>query len=448
MSVVLPKEIQYTTLPILPSGAQSIECAISPINCASVDCTTSGGVLQFDIASRGFLQQSSMYLKYKYAITSGTAGDVCKIRSTPATAAFAKLELIANSTTIETIANYHVIENMKTNCSMSPAGKHGVAGYMGWRSENEGAAVTLEGMDGRHLLTTATGGINGGIGESGYMAFPVSCLLTKADKMFPLGLGPPIRLQFTMAGINDVFGTCVAATIDNALFVPVVTVGILPTAFTISDITLCYTLCDLGSDVENMIKSQGEKILIKSESFMSSSQTVPTGSLGMLDLSYSMRLASCKSLFLHSSSSGINGIFDSFNIAGAAGDYLFLINSKSYPARPINVTNRTYLLELKKAISSIFDTSMNQFSISNSEIKNLAASSTIAVPSKVYIGVNTEILPSNLVLLSGTSTNNSQIIARINIGTATVSVFNCSLLANFDAVLELDPITKTLICRQ
>ena len=69
MSMTLPSELQYSSLPSLPSGSQSYEQFSIPVNGASFKIE-SGNMLQFDLVSRGYLVPDSVYLSYKYAIVS------------------------------------------------------------------------------------------------------------------------------------------------------------------------------------------------------------------------------------------------------------------------------------------------------------------------------------------------------------------------------------------
>jgi hypothetical protein len=105
------------------------------------------------------------------------------------------------------------------------------------------------------------------------------------------------------------------------------------------------------------------------------------------------------------------------------------------------------LMELKKVVGSIFDKN-NNFSINSVEWGRTAATATIIAPGKTYYGVNCQLLPSNNVLLSGSSTQNSPITVRLNISTATTVLYNCSLICNFDAIIEIDPANKNAVVRQ
>jgi hypothetical protein len=437
MSVILPRELQYTdTLPVLPSGVQNMEQSLSPVNGSSFSCATAGAVIQWDLPARGYAVPDSFYLRYKYTIT---ATGESKIRGTPVYAPFQKCETIFGSQTVESINNFHVVQNMITNTTLNVAQKYGQQANLGYRLDTD-ATPTLEGLDGRHCETNETGSFAG----------PLSNLLSNAEKLVPLGMMPTVRVQLTLDSVANIFAPISSAiTLNAELGLASAAASVVPTDFVLSEVLLCYTMIDFGADVDNLVRNMGDKLLIKSQSFTNSTSTVASGTVGSIELVYSQRLASVKSLFLHNSSTSLNGIFDSFDIT-TAGDYQFSIAGKYYPPRPINAssTKTGIMMELKKALGSLADKN-NNFSINIGEFNRvLGTASTVHSPSKCYIGCNTELLPSNGVLLSGTSTQSSPITVRINITTATAAVASCSLIACYDAIIEVSPLDKQAIVRQ
>jgi hypothetical protein len=99
-------------------------------------------------------------------------------------------------------------------------------------------------------------------------------------------------------------------------------------------------------------------------------------------------------------------------------------------------------LELKKAVGSLYD-KHNSMSINTQEFLTLGTASSIHNPAKVYYGVNTEQLQSNSVLLSGVSTQNTPITARLNVSTALAAPVSATLISAFDVLLEIDPSDKS-----
>ena len=413
-----------------------MEQSLSPVNGSSFSCANSGTVVQWDLPARGYAVPDSFYVKYKYAITSTAKS---KMRGTPVYTAIQKCETIFGSQTVESINNYNVVQNMLTNCSLNVAQKYGQQANLGFRLDYDGTP-TMEGLDGRNCNTI----------ESGSFSAPLSNLLSNAEKLVPLGMMPTVRVQLTLDSVANIFAPIQAPTnADVAAGISVTDATVVPTDFVISEFLLCYTMIDFGPDVDNVVSTMGDKLLIKSQSFTNSTSTINAGTVGSIELVYSQRLASVKSLFLHNSSTSINGIFDAYEIT-TGGDYQFSIAGKYYPPRPINATagKTGIMMELKKACGSLADKN-NNFSINTNEFNRiLGNASSVVIPAKCYIGCNTELLPSNGVLLSGTSTQSSPITARINITTATAAVVSASLICCYDAIIEVSPLDKSAIVRQ
>ena len=107
-------------------------------------------------------------------------------------------------------------------------------------------------------------------------------------------------------------------------------------------------------------------------------------------------------------------------------------------------------MELKKAMGSIYDKN-NSFSIDTNEFNMvIGTASTPANPAKCYIGCNTEILPSNGVILSGVSTQGTAITARINFVAATpaATTATVTLITCYDAIIEIIPASKSAVVNQ
>ena len=285
------------------------------------------------------------------------------------------------------------------------------------------------------------------------LSFPLkNILLGSAEKLIPLGLMPAVRVQFSLDAINTVFLPNTAAIVGDpntaTLAQPAL---VLPDTVDLSDFQLCFSMIDFGSEVDDIVKSMGEKIYIKSSSFTNSSSALAANAAGTLELVYNQRLASIKSMFLFATSNAsINGLFDSYNLS-ARSEYSFNIAGKVYPPRPI--TSENTIMELKKAVGSLQDKT-NSMSINPLEFsRTLGDAATFIAPAKFIVGISTEVLPRHAavgssVLLSGVSTQSSPISVRINIPTATPVLSNISLICSYDALIEIDHATKSAYVRQ
>jgi hypothetical protein len=202
----------------------------------------------------------------------------------------------------------------------------------------------------------------------------------------------------------------------------------------------------MGGNVENMVRSMGDKIYIKSQSFSSSSNTLASATTGYIELIYNQRYASVKALIAVNgctAAATVNRVFDSVDITTNNGEYSFSVGGVIYPQKALSsLVNRAAIVqELRSALGSIYDRN-NSFSISGVEFAyNSGSTTTAAAPGKFYVGTSTSKLDSDS-LLTGISTQNSPISYRISTGTATAQVHTITLIVNYDALFEIDTVNR------
>lgn len=427
--VVLPKEIAYSpSLNALPE-CTSQEIVLAPVNGAKFG-PSDGQLIQFDLPSRGYLDPSSIYIRYNVTHSSSTSTDRFSVRATPVYTYFAKLETLFGSSIVESINQYGQVCNMWTNLQMDIGMKYGMQTAYGW---SQTSTPSIEVMDGR--LSTVNS-------ETFSMAAPLPCILSASERLVPLGLMPAVRIQLTTDSIANIYNSSTP-----------------PSAYSINNIELCYTMIDFKDDVNNIVKSMGHEenntFYIKSTSFQNMATTLGTGVSGAVELVYNMRLASIKSIFAHfsglTSTKCINGIYDSVDVTSGDGDYQFNIAGTSYPSRPLNTkyNKAGILMELKKAVGALHSSEYN-FSINNVEFTSIdSTATTTSVPGKFFLGQNLEKLSTSSALLSGISTNNSPVTLRINIGaTATTQAYTVYLISMFDVLIAVDPINRQATVKQ
>jgi hypothetical protein len=418
MSVVLPQSVNYAdSLPSLPDNTQQIPVVASPVNGQTF---TSGSQIQFDLLNRGFLVPDSMYLRYTTTVTNTGAFQVYQI-GCPAYNPFNRLDVQVGSQTVDTIQSYNVLMNMLTNVTLDVAQKYGLQSGFGYL--NNTTVPSLEQLDARDLGAVATT-------QSYSLGAPLMSILSNSDKLIPLFAMPQIRIVLTMDSIASCFNIASGGAV---------------TAFTLSNLELCYKVIDMGGNVEDMVRSMGDKIYIKSQSFSCASQTLGSGSSGYNELVFNQRYASVKGLFAINGGTtiGANKAFDSTDVTTGNGEYSFSIGGVIYPQKPISsLINRAgALMELKSATGSIFDKS-NAFAINSVEFSaNSATATTAQAMGKFFIGTSTEKLNSDS-LLTGISTQNSPISYRISTGTATGQAHLITLVVNYDALWEVDTVNR------
>lgn len=422
----LPKEIDFANKPAsLPNGTNTISAVSVPSNGSSF---TASDVIIVDLPSRAYLNPSSIYMRYKVVSTGHSA---CSIVATPAYTFFTKLETLIGSQVVESINNYGQLNNMIINCKLNNSGKNGLANALGYADTATLASVNLTNANcnGRLLGTSP---------DTSYLSAPVNCILSNADKQIPLKFMPAVRLQFTVDTIANIY----QGTTE-------------PTSFSITNFELCYDLTDYPASVDDAVASMADangKVFIKSQSYISSGQTLASGSIGNLEYIYNFRLASIKSLFLlPAGTASVNRLYDSFDATTGNGSYQFFVASLPYPQRPIStVQNRAgVMLELSGAFGPAHDLASSQFGISPANWSYATNGvTTVPIPAMFYCGTNTERLSSNSVMLSGVSSQNSPISVRLDLGTATAAALTLQLIALYDAVFEIDVANKQVAILQ
>lgn len=420
MALVLPASVDYKqSLPALPDAAQQIPVAASPVNGSSF---SAGQQIQFDLLNRGFLVPDSMYLSYSWSVTKGGAlDDVAFFRGTPVYSTFNRLDVQVGSQIVDTIQSYGIVMNLLVNTQLDVAQKYGIQSCYGYGNADGTSVPSLEQLDGRGLPVSTS--------ANGSFSAPLVSLLSNSEKLLPLFAMPQIRVILTMDSLANTFNT-----VANGV-----------TAYTISNVELRYKIVDMGGAIENLVLSMDNKLYIKSQSFSCATQTLPV-TTGYSELVFNQRFASVKSLYAINGGSDAarNGAYDSLDLTSNNGDYSFMIGGVLYPQKPINTATAKAqaLMELKSAAGSIYDKS-NNMSINSIEFGYTAtsASTTRVAMGKFYVGTSTEKLNSES-LLTGVSTQNSPISYRINTGTSTTNASPISLIVNYDALIEVDTMTR------
>lgn len=416
----LPSSVNYAeVLPSLPENATRYSVALQPVNGASFAPSSQ---IIFQFPNRGYLIPDSVYLRYKIALTSGAAAMTANnVLATPFFTPFQRLETQFGSVTVDSINNYHQVCNMLTNTTMDWAQKYGNQFNYGYGIAT--APATTEEMDGRNcnlaLATTA----------NLFLAGPLPSLLTNiTDKLLPLFAMPTISMVLTL----DALSNMVDSISNFSTTIPLV----------LSNVELCFDFIELGPDVDAMVRGMGDKIYIKSQSFSNASITVPSGANGSQSYIFNQRYASVKAAII-AISGGVNKLFDAVDSTNATGSYSLNVSGVQYPQKPYSTLNNKacVMMELKKVLGSIYDRT-NNMAINALEYGRLDSdTTTVTAPGKFYIGFNLQKLHSN-ALLTGISTNNSNITVNIEQTTATTAIRQLNLILAYDALIEIDIVNR------
>lgn len=436
---VLPKEINYKSAMSLPEGTQSNSIVSSPINGQTFGPSQ---IAQFDMVQRGYLVPESVYIRYKLTTTlPATAGANNAVKGTPVYSPISRLETIVGSQVVESIQNYNQLCNMLVNCKMNYAQKVGLANSFGYSSSATATSYAFDfSTNCPNGLAFTTSTAANAIGANVFLAAPLGCILSNADHLVPLKFMPSCRIQLSLDTLANAYRLDGTNPVTN---------------FSLSNVELCYDIIEFSPMVDQAISSMGAgSITIRSQSYLSSGVTIAQNSTGSLEFLFNQRLASIKSLFCHLSgteATKVNGFFDSVDITTNNGDYQWFVSGLPYPPRPIStVLNKAAIsMELSAAFGPAHDLLTSNFAINPTEFNyTIASTTTVQQMGKVYLGTNVEKLSTNGALLTGISSQGSPISFRVSTGTALSQTAVIQLIALYDALLQIDIPSRTLIVMQ
>lgn len=425
----LPKELNYTSkLQALPSSTRTISCVVSPINGTTFNM--GGELIQFDMPSRGYLVPNSLHIRYRNTIVkalNGAAAETATILGTPAYTPFSRLETVIGNNVVETIQDYNKICNMVTNCKLNYSQKTGISSAFGLIDTT---AATMLPTDNGMVITSGLA-----LAATGYdFACPLNSILANCENLFPLGLSPAVRIQLTTETLDQMFQFSTNG-VNSAV---------------LSRVELCFDMVEFGPEVDAVVKSMADangELIIKSQSYTSSTLAMPIGSSGSLEYSFNQRISSIKSIFSHFSPTITTGTgarkFSSKDVTKSLGNYQYFIGSEAYPPRPLDATCKPgTFMELCQAWGN--NSSVDSYNMAIKPIEYLRVDGTVdtaALPGKYYVGCNVERLCGS-ALLTGISSQLSPISLRINIPTATSEAYNVTLITVYDALISLNVITR------
>lgn len=409
----LPSSVNYAEpIPSLPENSVKYSVALQPVNGASF--TMGGQQIIFQFPNRGYLDPQSVYLRYKAVI--GNATTASNLLGCPFSAPFQRLETQFGSVTVDSINDWNMVNHIVTNITMDIAQKYGMQSSYGYTTS---PTPSIEELDSRAIPVA---------GETIYLAGPLPCMLTNIqDKLLPLWAMPTISMVLTTDALTNVIN-------------PTGTV----TGITLSNVELCFDFLEFGSEVDAMVRGMGERLYVKSQSFSTSSVNIPSGANGSSAYIFNQRYASCKAAICTFSGAINNKKFEAVDITNNTGEYSINISGIQYPQKPYSALNNKggILQELRKCVGSIYDRS-NNMSINNLEFGSLdnVANTSYTAPGKFYLGFNLEKLHSG-ALLTGISTNNSNITVNVVQSTASTVVRQLNLLLVYDALIEINLVSR------
>lgn len=427
----LPKEINYTEqMTSLPTNTQSKSIVISPANLTSLS-TTTGGTAQFNLQNTGFIVPSSMYLRGKVSVVgTNNTGEMFQ-RGIPAYSLWSKSSVIIGSQVVEQINGYGRLATALVDLKLSPAMKSGMSPAF---------ALTNE-VDPQTLNTKLNGRLSDTDNADAYsFAAPIPNILSLSEKLLPAEYMPSIRIELTLDNLTNMFAQLAANQSADSL--------------TISNLELVYTEVQFGGDFAPTLMSLADSngdVLIKSQSYQTATQTL-SAIAGTQTLTFNQRLSSVKSLLTYFDGVGsnrVNGIYDAVDVtrgeAGNGGSYQYQLGGIYYPQVPLDTARcrAGVFAELSNAFSPAHDYYSGQMAISPLEwSRDENTTTTINSPGKFFIGVNTERLDTNGVMLSGVSTALVPISLNVRCDAAPSATL-AHLVTLFDAIIQVNLVNRT-----
>jgi hypothetical protein len=437
----LPKSVDYSSpLATLPDGTVNYLVSNTPINNNSF---TQGTTIIVDLNNvPAFLDPASLSFRYKYTATTATVASNgnAGIVGCPAYTPFLRVDILANSAVVESINNYNSLATMLTNVGLSVADKLGQQFSLGYAGTTGDATMSNQNnTDGIVIATntqTVATVVTAATTVSNYISAPlIGCSLAYAEKLLPLDY-VNWRIQLTLDSLANIGSQL---TGDGAL-----------TAYTITNFEIVYNQIQFPMQVYQQIKMSNPKIRIKTKSFGIGSQSISNPSSGTINLYYNLRYASIRSLFLLTApgnTTSASRAMESVDPTSANGSIQFAVGGVVMPQNPLStLNNRAGILnELRRAMGSIYEKN-NSMSIGASEfVAIMGGTTSITIPGKFYVGINTQKLTeSQDYMFTGVSSANSQINVIINTSTATTVALTAYLIANYDAIFEIDTLTKQM----
>jgi len=420
----LPREVEYR-VSSLPAEVSTSSYTSRAVNGSSF---TTGQQVQVNlIQNRGtYLIPSSMYATFNINVTADGAVDNVLL-GLPGVSVIERSDIFANSTSIDTIQNYNSIVNMLYNAKLGVSEKMGLSKCLGTSFTQDQANQ----VDSR-VITNGTGA------NIISVAVPLCNILTLMDKLLPLD-SAEYRVYLTLADILNI--SCKSDGTASTL-----------SLFSVSDFQIHYKAVTFDAQTDMMIKSQVQPdgaIYFKSESYQSSVAQLPTGSASSQSFPFANSLTSIKSLQTQFCRA------DRFGLACAASydpnftQFNYEVGGRNYPQTALSSTAvagvTLEFLESVHGIMSHPDAAQTSMSVNNWRGLNSAfgADSFKDLP-KAYFGYNSEKLPSSTAL-NGISSQNSNIVVRVSIGTATTATATILQIFHHDCILKYDPLANSLV---
>ena len=215
---------------------------------------------------------------------------------------------------------------------------------------------------------------------------------------------------------------------------------------------LNFDLVDFGAAMDGVVRSMANAdgdLVLKSQGWNVSNVNLPIQVAGsQSEFVYNVRLSSIKSLVLQGTGQAktecINDLYDAVAVAGETGSTQFFIANKAYPQTPLRESNNAAVMSsLRQAFGEAHDIYHSNIAISNNcyaEIPSMlnSTASTHDEPAAHFVGMNTEKLSTNSVMMSGESSQLTPINVRLNPSQPTDAAATLTLYCCYDALIGIN----------
>ena len=436
----LPKEVEYNRPHASVSpDTTSLNVIVRPSNGQVFQ--PGGDVITFDLPSRAFMSPASLVLRGIITSTVATAADANSIfGAAPGAAWIQRVETQISGQTVESINAYGQLYNLLVNTKL------GFSERMAMQTELMTGTGVVNGVVvpgaenvSSYLLPQAAGA------KTSPFAIPLGCLLSNCTNYVPLGMMGGVRISITTDQLAN-FTTQVAAGVG----------------FTLGSLELAFDMVDFGRGFDGVVGSMADSegnINLKSSSWNVSSQTLGAITAGTTEEHiYNVRLSSIKSLILQGGGIGadsVNGAkFDAGSVQGANGSTQYVVASQVYPQTAIAESNQALVMsELRQSLGEAHDLLGSKMSIPDGQFNSNVArnapagESTELLPKCHFVGVNTEKVSSNQLMMSGISSQLSPISVRLNYSANVGAGVLLTLFVLYDAILSINLPTRQVQTR-
>tara|TARA_R110000803_G_scaffold180443_2_gene242874 strand:- start:4131 stop:5498 length:1368 start_codon:yes stop_codon:yes gene_type:complete len=451
----LPKEVQYNKpMASLPAETSSMNVNVRPSN-GQVFSRTGGDIIQFDLPAHSFLAPSSLVLRGLIQLTpSATNVDACDIKmvGVPGASWIQRVETIVGGSLLESVNDYGRLYSMLSQTNIDYATKAGLAVELGLCSTTGATRAGLDALDPDFTNLNGRAGPNAGGGNDGVagefpFAIPLGCLLSSCSELIPLSHMGGVRIQLTTDQIaNFIYNTG--------------TGGNLPT-IRYSQLELNFDLVDFGPAMDGVVRSMANAdgdLVLKSQGWNVSNVNLPEQVAGsQSEFVYNVRLSSIKSLVVQGTggakTEAVNGLYDAVQVAGPTGSTQFFIANKAYPQTPLREDNTAAVMSaLRQAFGQAHDIYHSNIAIPPKQWDDIASLATTTAstqfePASHFVGMNTEKLSTNSVMMSGESSQLTPINVRLNPSVATDDAATLTLYACYDALIGINVASRQIQVR-